>query len=201
MPISVRSPESRMAAIVVLIVSVLLAEGVCISAQSLVELAEREAARRSAIASSAKLYTNADIVESGRLTVSAPQPDAPERPAVDSQTVDASGQPALTSKDAMAAPVLPRDEKFWRSRVAATHDKLDRAKLFLDALHSRVNGLATDFAARDDPAQRAVIASEREKALTEMARVRVEIADLTRELANLEEEARRTGVPAGWLRP
>lgn len=199
MPISVRSPGSRMAAVVLLTVSVLLTGGLRLSAQSLVGVAEQEAERRKAVASPAKLYTNADILDSGHLTVSAPQPTAPE-PHVELPHPAASGPSVGAAKDEPPAAAATPDEKLWRSRVADTRVKLERAKLFLDALQSRVNGLAADFAARDDPAQRAVIAGEREKALAEMDRVRVEISGLTQELANIEEDARRTGVPPGWLR-
>jgi hypothetical protein len=72
--------------------------------------------------------------------------------------------------------------------------------MFLEALQSRINALTTDFVNRDDPAQRAVIEQDRKKALTELERVRREIADRTKAIADLEEQARKAGVPAGWLR-
>ena len=77
---------------------------------------------------------------------------------------------------------------------------LERAKTFADAHQSRINGLSADFTARDDPAQRALVAKDRQKALTELDRVKKEIADHTKALADLQEEARRKGVPPGWLR-
>jgi hypothetical protein len=43
-------------------------------------------------------------------------------------------------------------------------------------------------------------ANDRQKALTEMDRVKKEIADHTKALADLQEEARKAGVPPGWLR-
>jgi hypothetical protein len=63
-----------------------------------------------------------------------------------------------------------------------------------------VNALTNDFYARDDPAQRAVIASNRNRALAEMERVKQDIVDATRAIADIEEEARKAGVPPGWLR-
>jgi hypothetical protein len=77
---------------------------------------------------------------------------------------------------------------------------LQRSEMFLEALQSRINALTTDFVNRDDPAQRAVIEQDRKKALTELERVRREIADRTKAIADLEEQARKAGVPAGWLR-
>ena len=77
---------------------------------------------------------------------------------------------------------------------------IERSKAFADALQSQINGLTTDFAARDDPAQRNAVAANRQKALTELDRVKKEITENTKALADLSEEARRAGVPPGWLR-
>ena len=42
--------------------------------------------------------------------------------------------------------------------------------------------------------------SDRQKALTELDRVKKEIQQHTKALADLQEEARKAGVPPGWLR-
>ena len=44
------------------------------------------------------------------------------------------------------------------------------------------------------------MATERQKALTELDRAKKEIQQRTKELADLQEEARKAGVPPGWLR-
>src|SRR5450756_2400479 len=43
-------------------------------------------------------------------------------------------------------------------------------------------------------------ADDRQKALAELERVKTEIEKLTKQIADIEEEARRAGVPPGWLR-
>ena len=73
--------------------------------------------------------------------------------------------------------------------------------LFADSLQTRINSLTTDFVNRDDPAQRAKIETDRQTALAELEKVKKEITDTTREIAAIEDEARRAGVPPGWLRP
>ena len=75
-----------------------------------------------------------------------------------------------------------------------------RAQTFAEALQTRINVLSADFVARDDPAQRAVIATDRQKALAELDRVKQEIAQFTKGIAATQDEARRAGVPPGWLR-
>jgi hypothetical protein len=101
---------------------------------------------------------------------------------------------------APAASDAAKDEKYWRGRMVTARGNLQRQELFLDALQSRVNALTTDFVNRDDPAQRAQIAADRQKALAEMESVRKDIEVAKKQIADLEEEARKAGVPPGWLR-
>jgi hypothetical protein len=72
--------------------------------------------------------------------------------------------------------------------------------MFQEALQSRINALSTDFVNRDDPAQRSVIAADRQKAMAELDRVKQESAELQKAIAAIQEEGRRAGAPAGWLR-
>ena len=78
--------------------------------------------------------------------------------------------------------------------------QLDRDQIFADALQTRINALTADFTARDDPAQRAQIGRDRQKALDEQTRLKQAIQNDRKAIADLEEEARKAGVPAGWLR-
>ena len=57
-----------------------------------------------------------------------------------------------------------------------------------------------DSARQDDSFQRAKVAEDRQKASAELTRVTDEIAKATKAIADIEEEARRAGVPPGWLR-
>jgi hypothetical protein len=63
-----------------------------------------------------------------------------------------------------------------------------------------VVGLTTDVLLRDDPAQRRVIGMDRQKAVAELGRVTKEMAQFRKTIADIEEDARRAGVPAVWLR-
>ena len=79
--------------------------------------------------------------------------------------------------------------------------ELSRIQIFMDSLQTRINSLTTDFVNRDDPAQRAKIETDRQAALAELERVKKELADKNKEITAIEDEARRSGVPVGWLRP
>ena len=99
-----------------------------------------------------------------------------------------------------AAKGEEKDQKYWSGRMQQLQDQLQRDRTLADALQSRINALTTDFVNRDDPAQRGVLASDRQKAIAELDRLKKSIADTTRAIPALEEEARRANVPAGWLR-
>jgi hypothetical protein len=84
--------------------------------------------------------------------------------------------------------------------MAEARDRVARSRTFAEALQSQINALTADFSARDDPAQRAAIGARLNGALAELDRVRGEIDVQQKAIADLEEEARRAGVPPGWLR-
>jgi hypothetical protein len=162
--------------------------------QSLADIARQEEARRKAIGTPAKVYTNADL--SGRIPAGAAAPASAPAAAPHSDVV--AKPPASEPKP--TAPDPRQDRKYWSERIAAARTELDRSKVFLEALQSRINALTTDFVNRDDPVQRARIAEERQRAIAEFDRLQTEIQRMIKTIADIEEEARRLGVPPGWLR-
>ena len=180
---------------------------VCVAAvapaQTLGELARQEEARKNASKTPPKVITN-DTIHSlprptpgGASTTAAPTTTAPSSSAA-AGTQKPAGANAEEKKPA-ADP--KKDEAAWRQRMQTERDALQRAQMFAEALQSRINSLTTDFTSRADPAQRAVIATDRQKALDELGRVKNEIAQHTKAITTLQDEARRANVPPGWLRP
>lgn len=179
-------------------------------AQSLGEVARKTAPARAS--SPSKVYTNESLPASTTAPTAAPGTSqaagqagaaGQSASAASKDTTDAtSGKTpagAATAADAKTTSEV-KDEKYWRQRIQAERDALARAQSFAEALQSRINALSNDFVNRDDPAQRNVIAGDRQKALTELERVRKEIAQHTQAIADIQQEARRAGVPAGWVR-
>lgn len=167
------------------------------AAQSLGDVAKREAERRKGV-SAGKVYTGDTLRPDPSSRPAAPaQPDASQPDAAPASPPGTKAEPA--PPDA-AEPQPQQDEKHWRGRMQAERDALQRAEMFAEALQSRINALSTDFVARDDPAQRSQITADREKALAEMDRVRQEIQEHNKAIATILDEARRAGVPAGWVR-
>lgn len=178
--------------------------------QSLAELARQESARRQAVARG-KVITNNDLKPMPPATAApvtpAPGTTLPPPPALDkalpapagAQTAGAAQDDQKTA-DGKAPADERKDEKYWRQRVATTRDSLSRAQTFQVALEARIAALSTDFVNRDDPAQRAQVATDRLKAMTELDRVKKDILGYQAELSTIVDEARRAGAPAGWVR-
>ncbi|HEY4658124.1 MAG TPA: hypothetical protein VIH11_01305, partial [Gemmatimonadaceae bacterium] len=97
-------------------------------------------------------------------------------------------------------PGETRDQAWWKARMDQLREELRRGEVFAESLQSRVNALTADFASRDDPLQRAKIGEDRQKMLAEMDRVKSDIDRIKKAITDLEEAARRAGVPPGWLR-
>jgi hypothetical protein len=158
-------------------------------AQSLGAVADKEEARRKRVAKSGKVYTNDSIGRGG------------EAPPAPNPAPAAAATPKPEEAQKPSPDADPRkNESHWRDRIAKARDGLQRARMFQEALQSRINALSADFAARDDPYQRSEVAQNRQKAMAERERVTAEIAAFEKEIRDIEEEARKAGVPPGWLR-
>lgn len=178
-------------------------------------VAKKEAERRKT-APSGKVYTN-DSLSPAPEPSSAPATSgsdaAPaassssdtDKSATDKSTTDKSAadttDKAAPSKQVSADPAeRKKEEAEWRERIKNEREALERAKSYADALQIKINALNTDFVNRDDPVQRAAIAAERDKSLAEMDRLKKEIAEHTKKIAAIQQDARRAGAPPGWVR-
>src|SRR6476661_8142767 len=154
---------------------------------SLVELALKEQERRKTLKGTAKVYSDKDLPKSGPPVIASAVPPTPT-------AVPPEPQPAE------AKPDDQKDEAWWRARIAQAREAQRRAEAFAEALQSRINALSTDVVNRDDPYQRAKLAEDRQKALSELQRVTGEIEQAKKDIVDIEEEARKAGIPPGWLR-
>jgi len=166
-------------------------------AQSLAEVAKKEEDRRKTVPSPSKVYTNKDLAPTP--AGSPPPPAVSTTPSSPDSAKSAPEDGKTAAKDgAEKGPV--KDQAYWAGRLKALQDKLARDQDYADAMQTRINSLTTDFVNRDDPAQRAVIETNRQKSLAELARLTKSVQDTKKALADFLEEARRAGVPPGWLR-
>jgi hypothetical protein len=181
--------------------ALVLACAAAASAQSLADVARREEERRKVVRTSGKVYTNDALRPEQPSPGAAPavppppatQPATPPTPSADAPAAQKPTGPEAAGED-------PKTEPYWRKRVTAARDAMSRAQIFAEALQSRINVLSADYVNRDDPAQRDVVATERRKAVAELDRVKQEIQQHQKAIATIQDEARRAGIPAGWVR-
>jgi hypothetical protein len=161
-------------------------------AQGLGDVARQEEERRKDIKKPAKVYTNKDLSSVPESTAAGTLPSP-------GPAADASKTPAKTDADDKDKGPK-KDQAYWSGRKKELQTRLDTDQTMSDALQSRINALTTDFVNRDDPIQRAGIEKDRQKAMAELERVKKSILDGKKALGDLDEEARKAGVPPGWLR-
>jgi hypothetical protein len=163
-------------------------------AQSLADVARKEAERREAIKEKTKTYTNDDL-KPVAASATAPATAGDTKDSADAKDTKAADGKSGDKKD---EPV--KDQKYWSARMQALQTQLQRDQAFVDALQSQINGLTAEFSARDDPAQRSQIGQARQKAIDEQTRLQESIKNDKKAIDDLVDEARKANVPPGWLR-
>jgi hypothetical protein len=153
------------------------------------EAARREALRRQVVPKAVRSLSNADVERVPRDMPRSPPSEAAPAPTASAAPAE---QPVTTPE--------AHDENWWRARAVHARDALDRDRLLAEALQSRVNAMTTDWSAHDDPAQRQMLWDQRQRAIDELANITQQLAVDQTAIEVMEEEARREGVPAGWLR-
>jgi len=176
---------SRLLGAVVILVAVAGTAG----AQSLADVARKEEARRKDVKKPSRVITNKDLKASDNVAPPAPAEGQAPAPADNTDKTD-DGQPKAEASD----------EQVWRQKMADARTALERSQMHLDALQNRIDGLWAQFTAHDNYVERERIEADRKKALAEYDRVKAEIEDQKKAIADLEEQARRANVPPGWLR-
>lgn len=190
-----------------LIAALLAPFGVPLSGQTLADVARKEEERRRTVKAGARTISNRDLqsVPSTMAAASTPadqasggvaQPDAQGGARAAAKGDDKKAGDAASAQGQAPA----KDEKSWRTQMTQLKTQLERDKMLAEALQTRINSLTTDYVNRDDPAQRSVLAAERQKSVDELARLKKAVVDGTKAITALEEDARRAGVPPGWLR-
>jgi len=151
-----------------------------------------------------KKYTNSDLKgfpSSSGSGGEAPAEagDVPE--GADGETTASEGEAADPwSTVGVATDSQGRGEEYWRKAMSDARAELTRAKRKHDSLQSEMNKCRVDFTAIDDPAARALVQDRIEELYGELDMAAEAVAAAEQALADLEEEARRSGALPGWLR-
>jgi hypothetical protein len=94
------------------------------------------------------------------------------------------------------------EEAGWRGRAAALRDSISGAEKSIPEIEDRIAGLRNDRSPTNlmDPNREQHRQAEIAKAQAELEAVKAGLETSRKALADLEEEARRKGIPPGWLR-
>jgi len=186
---------------VLALIAVILLAGWAVpaSGQSLASVARKEEARRKQVKQPSRVITNKDL-RPGTNPPSPPPPPAPDAAAPPDVTKPGAPEGQAADSPLSEEEQRKQDERNWRKKMADARLALERSQMYADALQSKINALWADFTARDNPVQRADLELERKRAIAELDRVKGEVEAQKKGITELEEEARRAGVPPGWIR-
>lgn len=161
----------------------------------LVKAAKREKARRNKVKAQ-KTFTNKDIEDfkaKNKDTEAVVEGENQGEEAVDEAPAEETPEPQAEDKT--------NDEEYWKGRYNETAEDLRAAEEKLQKLQEEMNGLRIAFyAEQDGVAGRPKINSEIERQFEEIEAAKKKVEDSKQALENLEEEARKAGVPPGWVR-
>jgi len=158
--------------------------------QSLAEVSRNTEAARNASpgAPRAKVYSNRDLV---------PGVQVPRTASSTNSTAPASAPSAPSAvKESSGA----KDEAYWRDRMRPLRERLDNARALADSTKRRAETL---MRAADRCFAVGVVCNDYTESVRLTEQHKVLVADVERagrDVAALEDEARRAGVPPGWLR-
>jgi hypothetical protein len=192
------------------IAGLFLGQAASAAAQSLADVARQEQERRKQIAEPARVYTDADAEKHLPVTTAAARPASGESaaPGADAAATPAGGHDAAAggaaSPSGTPAPATKKaeaeGEAAWRARVDEARDGLARSRRLLEALEQQAMRAAVGAAAAIAAGQAAAADADDGARMKEMQRLRAEMEKFSATLAGIEEEARRAGVPPGWVR-
>jgi hypothetical protein len=194
----------------------ILSMTVAASAQTLADIAKKDNDRRKTVKHPAKVITNDDVQDvkpilpmmendgTGTRPVdpnaaSAPSGGNPDMPQAPGTAPAAQPAAAGAAKPAGTPGVKAGDEAQWRSRMQSAREAVSRTQLQLEGMRNRASQLTAASAAANQE-QRGTFQKQQQDALQEYERLRADLQKSQKALADLEGEAQRAGVPAGWLR-
>lgn len=160
------------------------------------DVAKKEKARRGKIKEPVKVFTNADIAEfkakQGDTSTNSTADDNPE------EYVDPNAQYQEELNAALSQNAA--NERAWRDRYKTAKDNLESLQKQADDTQKTLNGMLLNVTNYDGvvaaPQMNAEIGNQKDK----LAELKQQIADAQQAMDDLQEEARKAGVPPGWMR-
>jgi len=112
----------------------------------------------------------------------------------------AEGEPGDAEKSGAATAAKPgvKDEAYWRGRAKQLHDQIASVDAEIDKTQDEIKkGGGAGFDAQTGLSQNVIYFEDRN---TKLKKLQERKAQLQKQLEDLEDEARKAGVPSGWVR-
>lgn len=151
--------------------------------QSLAEVAQKEKKRRAETKEPVRVISEREL-QTGRRSTSLPSASAPA--AASEAEGDAAGDEAIAEEPEVDETTT---REYWQNRVTATKEKIA-------ALEEQLQSPESDWGG----GMRTDVNPIGQRNLSQRQDVESQLAAARAELAQIQNEARRAGVPAGWVR-
>jgi hypothetical protein len=167
------------------------------SAQSLGDVARREAERRQQV-TSGKVYTDGDLGPVDPATAPAPPTAQPPASGGERQATPPTSSPASAETPTGKEPVIlkgreQRDEQYWRKLMPELRARVARANAEVAAQEARLVEI-------DGGEQTPTRLQERQVVLSTLSRAQRDARSLTEELTRFMTRAQMAKVPDEWIR-
>jgi len=156
---------------------------------SLGEAAQKEAMRRHMLPKS-KVSLNSSHLK----------PDVPVTSLPPASTQTTAAAPAAKPASGDGPEAHKADDAWWRKRMADARTAVDRDQAAADALQTHINGLQRDVMNVDDPLKQAKLREDLKTSLVQLDLAKSKVTDDQAFVKQIQDEARRLDVPAGWVR-
>lgn len=167
----------------------------------LAEVARKEEARRKTTKKATRVITNANLGAAVDDAATAAPPPSTGTASKDTPPPTNASPTIPGGRGGPVDPAEKKDQAYWQGRIGNARLELSRTQMFAESLQTRINSLKTDFVNRDNRVEREKIQQDLNAALAELERLKTEVEKQKKGIVAIEDEARRAGVPAGWLRP
>jgi hypothetical protein len=194
--------------------------------QSLADLARQERARKAQGKQSGKVFTNEDIQSTPTLAAAAPAKEGDAKKTEGEGKASAEGKEGSAPAEGKAAegkgeakgtaeakpkeeekpkeaagPDLAKLEKEYRAKFAALRDALAYEQKKLDVMQRELNLMQTQYYSDPNVAMREqTFRGQINQRTQEIEQQKGSIEKAQKAVADLEEELRKKGLPAGWAR-
>ena len=162
-------------------------------------LSRREALRRTMTGQSRASLSNLSLPEPPPAAISSEAPPVTAG-ATGDESIAAAAAAAAAAAEGGQKPEQKKDEGWWRDRMAKARQALAKDEAALPVAEGKVAAMTTEVINMDDPARQSKMRQQLMVTLAEVERLKGQIETDKKTIADIQVEARRAGVPPGWIR-